>query len=170
MPIDGMAVSQFEELDGAAAGPARRFLAVTTPGAPVQLLPLHHAAERTVVATVRAAPIDVTRSTEAMAFDSSGHQLAIIDSAGTTRIVNVDGQGQSVETVTVTGDPATAAAAVYNPVTGELYTGGAGATIHSWDTTIDAVTRHICSLAYPRITVTEWDRYLPQTPYKPVSR
>lgn len=167
IPGAGAAVSLAGNLRAAAIDPTGRLIA-TGEGGPLRLEEVGRSGAPDIdVAAVKTMTIDAVPTADFATFDSASQQLAIIDDVGTTHIMNISRPDRPVETVTIASDVGQLGTAAYNPETGELYTGGTGSTMRSWDTSIEAVTEHICLLAYPRLTAAEWNRHLPQSAYQP---
>jgi WD40 repeat protein len=102
-----------------------------------------------------------------MTFSPDGHTLATAGDDRTARLWNVHNPRRPSPLGTLNGHTGGINAVAFNPDGHTLATGSADHTTRLWETNIDDATARLCAIAWPTITTSEWDRYLPDLPYQP---
>ncbi|TJZ44593.1 hypothetical protein FCH28_30160 [Streptomyces piniterrae] len=99
-----------------------------------------------------------------LAFSADGRRLTAGAADGKALLWDVRGPAAPA---VLTGHSNPVPAAAFSPDGHTLATGGNDFTIRLWDTDPDTVATRICDSAHPRITRTEWARYLPTADFNP---
>ncbi|MBV9314764.1 MAG: hypothetical protein JO100_13790, partial [Pseudonocardia sp.] len=100
-------------------------------------------------------------------FSPDGHILATADADGTARLWDVSTPRHPSPLETLTGHTKAVYSVAFSPDGHTLATGSEDNTARLWETDVDIVGKQICAIAWPVITKTEWDQYLPDLPYRP---
>jgi WD40 repeat protein len=115
-----------------------------------------------VLATFPAGPGDT------LAFAPNGRTL-VTATGPAPRLWDVADPRNPAEVATLRSDNGrTITAVAFSPDGGTFATTSADGAIHVWDATVGQVERRVCAIAHPRMTVEQWQRYLPGVPYRPV--
>lgn len=105
--------------------------------------------------------------TTALAFAPDGRSL-VTSSGPTPRLWDVTEPRRPAEVATLRSDNGrTITAVAFSPDGGSFATTSADGAVHVWDATVGQVERRVCAIAHPRVSVEQWERYLPGVPFRP---
>jgi WD40 repeat protein/energy-coupling factor transporter ATP-binding protein EcfA2 len=100
-------------------------------------------------------------------FSPDGHTLATGGSDGTVELWDTADTHHPRPTATLTGLTSTVSAVAFSPNNHTLAIISADVSPRLWETSIDLAAAHICDVAWPTITNSEWERYFPGLTYNP---
>jgi len=112
------------------------------------------------------ATLNQTGDVLSLAFSPDSHALATTGDDRTTHLWDLTDPHHPAELATL-NQPDTPTSVAFSPDGHTIATGGTDHTLRIWDTDIPRLTAHLCSLAHTPITLAEWNRYLPELPYRP---
>ncbi|MFI7680707.1 hypothetical protein [Actinophytocola sp. NPDC049390] len=105
--------------------------------------------------------------TTALAFSPDGKAL-VTATGPAPRLWDVTNPRRPAEVATLHSDNGrTITAVAFSPEGGSFATTSADGAVHVWDATVGQVERRVCAVAHPRITVEQWEWYLPGVPFRP---
>jgi WD40 repeat protein len=102
-----------------------------------------------------------------LAYDRTGHVLAATAGDGTVWLWNVTGPRGPRHLATLSGSADALYTDVFDGDRPILVTAGTGRTVRLWNADAERVAALLCSVAGTPITRAEWNRYLPDHPYRP---
>ncbi len=102
-----------------------------------------------------------------LAFAPNGRAL-VTATGPTPTLWDVSDPRRPAEVATLRSDNGrTITAVAFSPDGTAFATTSADGAVHVWDATVGQVERRVCAIAHPRVTVEQWQRYLPGVPYRP---
>jgi WD40 repeat protein len=105
-----------------------------------------------------------------LTFSPDGHTLAAGGGDGTVWLWDLSNRHQPITYATLTGLSDSVWMVSFSPDGRTLAAGGADRTVRLWVTDPDQVANYICAIGGDPISITEWNRYLPELPYDPPCR
>jgi WD40 repeat protein len=103
-----------------------------------------------------------------VAFSPDSATLATASVDTTARLWNVSDPARPKLTATLDGDADNVYSVAFQPNGHTLATSSYGGTVRLWETDVKQAATEVCELAFPDITRTQWERYLPAGyEYKP---
>ncbi|GKQ36408.1 hypothetical protein [Streptomyces sp. A012304] len=103
----------------------------------------------------------------AVALSRDAGLLATVGADGTARVWDIRDIGEPRRLVTLTGHTGVLFAVAFGPDGHTLATAGQDRTARLWELDEEKVAAWVCASAYPRITRSLWESYLPGTDYRP---
>ncbi|MBV8992647.1 MAG: TIR domain-containing protein [Pseudonocardiales bacterium] len=108
-----------------------------------------------------------TGAVHSVAFSADGHTLATGGDDATARLWDISDPRQPHPLGILTGHTSGVIGIAFSRDGHTLATSSTDHTARLWDTNGDRVATRICAIAWPAITKSEWDQYLPGLPYRP---
>ncbi|HEU5469093.1 MAG TPA: hypothetical protein VFV67_00455 [Actinophytocola sp.] len=145
-----------------AFSPTEPILAMTNRDGGSRLLDVSDPRNPTELCALPAGPITPDRPThlgQTASFSPDGNILATIGGDNTTRLLDISDARQPREIVRLNGHSATLNSVTYSPDGHTIVTTGEDNSLLVWETDPDRLAKRICSVAYPRITSSEWNHY-----------
>nr|WP_225953728.1 WD40 repeat domain-containing protein [Kibdelosporangium phytohabitans] len=102
-----------------------------------------------------------------LAFHPERDELAAASIDGTVWLWNLTDPHAPEHTATITASADAAMTLAYTHDGAQLAVGTRDGTVRLWRTDLDATLRWLCTAAGTSITPTEWEQFLPGTPYAP---
>jgi WD40 repeat protein len=105
-----------------------------------------------------------------LVFSPNGRTLAMANSDRTIWLWDVDDRAQPHALATLSGSDDDILSVAYGPDDRTVAASGADGVVRVWSSDPASAARYICSVVGAPITVAEWNRYVPGSPYDPPCR